>query len=232
MKTFIAKDEAAFLFQLGTFSEKITLYAEVLGITPTEVASVQADHDFLSYILGYNNRVQSYAHNFTQYKNLLRFGNGSEVLGAVPALSALPTPQPALVVANIEARFRALVQRCATSGNFNNAIGEDLGIIAPDTPFNPAEGKPVFTVEPGTGGSPLLKWKKGKFHGVEIWKDAGEGAGWKKLDRDMRPDFIDKSPLPPAGVAKVWRYKMIYLFNDDQVGGWSEEATITVYGEV
>lgn len=31
----------------------------------------------------------------------------------------------------------------------------------------------------------------------------------------MHPDFMDNSALPAAGTAVVWKYKMIYLFNDE-----------------
>ncbi|MDZ4846399.1 MAG: hypothetical protein SH857_12705 [Chitinophagales bacterium] len=48
----------------------------------------------------------------------------------------------------------------------------------------------------------------------------------------MRPDYIDKSDLPPVGISKVWKYKMMYLFDDEPVGNWSTEAAVTVCGEV
>jgi len=50
--------------------------------------------------------------------------------------------------------------------------------------------------------------------------------------RNMRPDYIDKSDLPPVGISKVWKYKMMYLFDDEPVGNWSTEAAVTVCGEV
>jgi hypothetical protein len=232
MATFIAKDETAFSLQLNTFADKIDQYKAALGIAQAKVDSVKADRNIYDFILGLNDQVQTYAQGFTSYKKLLRFGNDNEVLGAVPVLTFPVPPFPPLVAANIDKRFRDLVQDCAASPNFNDTIGQDLGIVAPFVPFDPATGKPVFTIELSTGGYPLLKWKKIKFQGVEIWKDAGDGAGWKKHDRDMRPDYIDKSNLPPVGISKVWKYKMIYLVDDEVVGNWSDELSVTVYGEV
>src|SRR6266446_1189694 len=72
---------------------------------------------------------------------------------------------------------------------------------------------PDSKIEMSSGGHPNLRWTKGKFDGVEIWKDSGTGL--VKLDRDMRPDYIDKTNLPANGTAAVWRYKMIYLMNDE-----------------
>jgi hypothetical protein len=48
----------------------------------------------------------------------------------------------------------------------------------------------------------------------------------------MRPDYIDKSNLPAAGITAVWKYKMIYLLKDEVIGNWSDVVTVTVHGEV
>jgi hypothetical protein len=105
-----------------------------------------------------------------------------------------------------------------------------LGIAAPASTFNPADGKPDFFIEFSSGGHPNLRWTKGKFDGVEIWKDSG--TGFVKLDRDMKPDYIDKTDLPKLGVAAVWKYKMIYLMDDEPIGNWSDVVSVTVHGEV
>jgi hypothetical protein len=123
-----------------------------------------------------------------------------------------------------------MIQRIVNHLNFTPALGEDLGITSPVVAFSKASGKPTFSAQLTSGGYPLLVWLRGKFEGVEIWKDSG--SGFVKLDRDMRPDYIDKSTLPAAGASAAWRYKMIYLINDEHVGVWSDVVTVTVYGEV
>jgi hypothetical protein len=44
------------------------------------------------------------------------------------------------------------------------------------------------------------------------------------------PDYLDTFALPAAGASAVWRYKAIYRLNDEQVGQWSDVATIGVMG--
>ncbi len=114
--------------------------------------------------------------------------------------------------------------------NYTTAIGEDLGIEAPVVPVLPVIAKPVFRIELIDGGYPMLRWTKGKFAGVEIWKDSGQG--YAKLERISKTTFIDKSDLPAVGLSSVWRYKMIYIVNDEITGNWSDVATVTVYSEV
>ncbi len=171
---------------------------------------------------------QDFSESVTSYKNLLRYGNGTQVLGAFPPQPQLPN-SPA-VPANVQERFSKLVQRIKGSPNYTKTIGEDLGIEADTSAFDPEAGKPVIKTAYSSGGHPVLKWKKGKFQGVEIWKNTG--SGWVKLDTDSSPDYTDKTELPPVGQTAVWKYKMIYLYKDAVVGEWSDEVTVTVLGSV
>ena len=44
------------------------------------------------------------------------------------------------------------------------------------------------------------------------------------------PDYLDTAALPAAGTSAVWKYKAIYRLNDEQVGQWSDIASISVMG--
>lgn len=65
---------------------------------------------------------------------------------------------------------------------------------------------------------------------LELWKDCGDGKGSVLLTYTTNPDYADITPLPAPGVSAVWKYKAIYRFNDQQVGQWSDVATIGVMG--
>jgi len=228
MALVIERKDDAFNAQLKNFANKISMYGTTLGLTAGEIASIKADSLAVDYIFGNQRAMQTSARNYTAFKKMLRRGGGQS-LGSVPVAPALGTAPP-MPAANIEARFRSILQRITHHAAYTSAMGEDLGIEGAEVVFNSAAGKPKFSIVFATGGCPNLRWKKGKFQGVEIWKDSGNG--FVKLDRDMRPDYIDKSPLPAAGVSAVWRYKMIYLMNDEVAGSWSDLVSVTVHGEV
>jgi hypothetical protein len=228
MAIFIEKTDTAFNLQLKNFANKISNYSAALGLTAAEVTAVKADAAAVDYVFGNQLTVQTFAQNYTAFKNQLRTGSGL-TLGALPTLPAFAAA-PALPAVNVENRFRNLLQRITHSPNYTTAMGQDMGIEASATVFTPADGKPIFDIELSSGGHPNLLWTRGKFQGVEIWKDSG--IGFVKLDRDMRPDYIDKTNLPVAGATAVWKYKMIYLVNDEVVGSWSDVVSVTVQGEV
>lgn len=230
MATFINTTDEGFDSQLNNFCNKIDTYNTLLGVSAGQVTAIKLDRDNFHYAVHCAQLIDSYKQTVTAWKNLLRYGNKAEILPAFPAQPTLPAA-PAAVDANVQGRFAALIQQIVANTNYTTSIGEDLGIVAPVSPFNPNDGKPEFKIEFSSGGHPNLKWKKGKFQGVEIWKCI-DGKTWARLDKDFSPDFIDKSELPPAGQSAVWNYKMIYLYKDEVVGKYSAEQSVTVYGAV
>jgi hypothetical protein len=76
------------------------------------------------------------------------------------------------------------------------------------------------------GGQVNLTWKKGKFSGIQIEKDSGNG--FVSHDKDFSPDYIDTTPVPTSGA--TWKYRAIYLMNDTKVGLWSDIVTVSVAG--
>lgn len=232
MKTFIANDDEGYSVQGSTFSTKIDAYTTILGLDADEVKQVKIDFAWFNFNYKTLQDFRNYAQALTAYKDLQRYGLDNQVLGSLPAAPVVGTPPVDATSANAQSRFARLIQQCVKSSNFSKAIGEDLGIIAPDNPFDPQSGKPVLKTAYSSGGHPELKWKKGKFQGIEIWKDAADGKGWQKLDKDFNPDYTDKSPLPEAGKSAAWKYKAIYLYKDETVGSWSDEVSVTVFGNV
>jgi len=79
-------------------------------------------------------------------------------------------------------------------------------------------------------GKPTIEWKKGDSDGIQLIVDRGDGNGYHWLANDSTPDYPDTEPLPPLGQSATWKYKAIYLLDDEQVGQWSDELVVTVQG--
>ncbi|MHB8402414.1 MAG: hypothetical protein ACYDCN_10405 [Bacteroidia bacterium] len=229
MSTFIEKTDSAFSLQLTNFANKISAYQTTFGLTNAQIASIKADALAYAYVISCLSMIETFAHNYNQYKHELRHDK-TVTLGGFPALPVFP-PAPAAVLADIEARFRAFIQLLVHNPNkaYTVAIGQDLGIVSPLSVFDPAHGKPQFTLELTAGGHPHLHYTKGDFDGVEVWKDSG--AGFLKLERVTLPTYTDPTALPSANVAALWRYKMIFVYKDAIVGDYSDIVSITVHGQ-
>jgi len=221
----IPKSDVAFNILLKNIANKISKYAS-FGITEKDIATLKADAEAFDYVLNSQNTVQSFAHSYTAFKNSLRKG-GDEYDATLPSVPVLP-PAPLMPVPGVDTRLRNIIQRIVNHSDYTSAIGEDLGIEGGIEVLAAIEAKPKFSIKLATNGYPNIRWLKGKFHGVEIWKD--EGRGFAKLDRDFKPRFFDKSLLPPRGSKAVWKYKMIYLLNGQPIGSWSDVVSVIVQG--
>jgi hypothetical protein len=211
---------------LNNFALKLVVYAASLGVTPAELAAVQAAALFWAWVLDAKNAFDQFDMNWTAYKNLAR--DGGAPLGAVPAVPALPAAPPA-VDAGIFVWVAQLVARIKKHPGCTDAIAQDLGIIGAMQTFDPGSMKPVLDLEL-QAGHPNVGWTKQGMDGIEIWVDRGDGKGFCFLAIDTIPDYLDTAPLPAAGTSAVWKYKAIYRLNDEQVGQWSDIASISVMG--
>ena len=224
MKSFIETNDYLFGAQLRNFWNKLLIHALLLGFTVEETDEAKADSDFWDYCLETSSKVYNNSRDFTESVKLLRHGMNNEEFHGLPILPVLNTPPP-IVAANIQLRFSQKAAKAKASPNYTRAIGLDLGIVAPHKHFVPIEGKPILKIKINAG-QPEIKFIKGKYDGIEIYKDSGEGYVY--FATAIRNLFVDESTLPAPGLSAVWKYKAIYLRSNKRVGSWSDETSITV----
>jgi hypothetical protein len=73
-----------------------------------------------------------------------------------------------------------------------------------------------------------MGWTKARMECLCI--EVGWGQGWQFLAVDSMPDYLDTTPLPPVGQSAVWKYRAIYLLDDQPTGQWSDPVSIAVMG--
>ena len=225
-KSFVQSNDAAFSAQLRNFYNKLLIYFTLLGFTQAEVDSVKDDSALWDYCLDADNKVEKYAQDYKKTKALLRKGGKDQVINAMPKAPDLQVA-PAMVPVNIQLRFRQAAAKAKASPNYTKAIGSDLGIEAPQQTFDPTLGKPNLSIYLNAG-HPEIDYIKGKFSGLAIYKDTGEG--YTLLGTAIKSSYTDNNPLPDAGTSQVWKYKAIYLWKNNEVGFWSDESKVVVSG--
>lgn len=201
-------------------------YAATLGLSPAEVASVQADAAMFKYLLRMQEAFKTFKQAVSAYKNQLRDAEPSETPSPLPVAPALPAA-PALVNNGILWRTRRLVARIKASTNYNESIGEGLGIVGDERTVDLLGLKPELKSRVGAV-HPVIIWKKGTASALDIYADRKDGKGFVFLTTDTQPDYIDKHPMPKGVESVVWEYKGIYRMADKQVGQFSEPIQVTV----
>ncbi len=223
-KYYLPTGDAERLAWLTNFEGKISGYASGLGITGTEVTDITKYLAMLKYVLSMDDAVITFKQDVTKFKTLLMIAPIGSVLGAVPVLTlgAAPTITPAgifTIIAGIVARIKA-------SGNYTEAIGEDLKIIGADIIIDLSGLKPALKLKLEVG-NPKIKYKKNRMDGLNLYRD-NDGSGFKFLKFITKATYLDEEALPTGVTTAVVKYMGIYVKNDIQVGIPSDEAKITV----
>ena len=227
MSTYLESTDERFSLQLGNFSSKIGVYAPQFNLTPADVTGITEDSAYFSWVVNSYVKIETNKKDWTLFKNILKKGQDHVTNNPVPTTPALEV-MPHDVAPGIVYRFTTMVNRIKAHSNYTPAIGQNLGIErSASVPVNRDAAQPELKAVT-RGGKVNLIWKKGKFSGILIEKDSGDG--FVMLDRDFLPDFIDHSPLPARGQSAIWMYRASYLIGDEKVGVWSDIVTITVAG--
>lgn len=189
------------------------------------MASVVADHAMYQYMVNGIDTARLYLQSLIQLRRSFRASTQSP-MGVIPLLPALGTA-PASVQTGIFPRIRSLVQRMKHHPGYTAAMGQDLGVIAPVSTFNPATIKPVLTVRL-EAGYPVIAYVKGEADGIQLYVDRRDNNGFVLLDKILRTKYIDVHPLPANTFTATFDYKAKYIISDDEVGLESDVVTINV----
>lgn len=227
MRTYLERNDEKFAIQLSNFASKIDLYRTDFGLTAAETAAIVEDANFFQWGVNNLKKVDTYKRNWSSFKKILRRGEPNVTTNTFPDFPVLDAA-PTAVAPGVSFRFTTLVNRIKAHQNYTTAIGQNLGIeMSVTVKLDIDNAKPTIKTAM-RGGKIHLDWKKLGFDGIVIEKDSGEG--FAMLDKDLRPNFTDNSPLPRVGESAVWKYRAMYLYNDSPVGMWSDIVTVSVAG--
>ncbi len=226
---YLPKPDADRVLWLNNFNAKLPAYMSKYGLTPNDeldVANISSD---FAYRLQATHMVNAYNKQWTAYKNALRDGlpAGAEVQPPMPPnLGSVPVA----VAPGGFTRIQTLVKRIKASSAYSVADGLDMGIEGVETVVDYTTLTPQVSIRTGSGGFPEIVWAKQGMDGIAIYKDNGDTRGFVLYDLDNHPNWQDKHALPPAGQSEIWKYKIIFRTNDEEVGQWSSVLSVTVTG--
>lgn len=225
--TYLPTSEADQISWMTNFVAKLSVHAATVSVTAAELAAVQDDVGFLSYLQ--RDLLPLYrakAQEVTAYKDLMRNGPLGSPAGTLPAAPTAPKA-PTAVLPGVMPRLLSLVQRIKNAPGFNQAIGADLGILpAAARALAGDVAKPVFAATALPGSQVRLDWIKGKLDGVRVESRRGAETEWTRLDDDRFSPYADTRPPLQAGQSETRSYRMRYLKKDDPVGSFSDVAMV------
>ncbi len=219
---YLPKSDRDRLVWLNNFSSKFALLAAVLGFLAAEVTVLANDTAMLSYIVNLVETFTSGKEERVAYKNLIKDGPIGTPGGTLPIAPLVPAP-PTIVAPGIFPRVALLVQRIKNSPNYTDAIGKDLGIIGAEQERDFTGAQPTLKLVK-KGLNVEVQWNKGDADSIHIECDRGTGI-WQFLAVDSVPHYTDNTPVTSAA---LWKYRAMYIVDDQLLGNWSAVASIAV----
>lgn len=214
------------LVWFNNFQLKFPTYAPNLGFTTSEAAALADDYNMLVFVVNASEAIRNESQARTSYKNVLRDGPVGTTQPALPTVPPL-APPATIVAPGIIPRLRATVQRIKAHPSYTETIGADLGVIATTAQAPSTPAKPSVTAKAEPASTVRINWTKAGYDGVLV---EGQRAGetvWTLLATDTQSPYVDtRTPLQP-GAPELRRYRLRYIKNDEPVGSYSDEMTVT-----
>lgn len=224
MADYVKAADLEFVAQLYNFAKKLPNYQVALGLTPEQMAAVDADDKFMAFVVIGSNAAGTYKQGWTDLKDAARKSDGAGLLNTFPTAVDISDPPPA-IAPGVEARFRALVRQIKANPAYTNAMGEDLGIVADQS--SSALTKPTLNVKL-QGAEPVISFKKLSSDGIKLYSKRGEETSFSFLAVDTRSPYVDNRPNLVPGTSEKRTYQAYFIVNDAQVGGVSDDISINV----
>lgn len=200
MPDYIPNTDGDQLIFLRNFKTKIASRQKDLSLTDAQVKAAQDSADRIITSIEKNEQKRS------------------EYLAQTAATRAVKeTDIPAL---------RTLVRQIKASSPYTEAIGADLGIVAPAASgIVGADDAAECQVEVHRGFV-RVKFKKGGGDGVNVYTLLQGESAWRFLARDTNSPYDDHTPLKQAGVPETRMYRVILVHKDEEQGQPSPAQTV------
>ena len=226
-KNFIKDSVEDFNDQQINFVSKIGNYT-LDKVDAADILLIKADSKYLSWEIATRKLYISNGVSFTNFGNSL-FRGVDEGQPAVPPAVPVVVVAPPSVNPGMRTRFSNIAADAKRSSGYTENIGIDLEIEIAATVFVPAAGKPVVKSELHVG-HPFFRYVKDGYQGVQIYKNSSDGHGFVKYDKAINSTYVDNAALPAVGVAAVWQYKFVYIYQGVEVGTASAVVEVLVTG--
>jgi len=119
------------------------------------------------------------------------------------------------------------VQRVKAHPSYTETIGADLGVIATPAQTPATQAKPTATAKAEPGSTVRINWTKAGYDGVLVESQRAGETVWTLIATDTQSPYIDTRAPVQAGAPELRRYRLRYVKNDEPVGSYSDEMTVT-----
>ena len=218
--TYFPSISADQIIWLSHYNAKLPINGPTCEITPTEIAATLTDIQYYIWILQHwHPATQLDAKEATAYKYLMVNDLGDTIIDYPKPTIFLASPTA--VKPGIQKRLFSQINRIKASLNYNEVIGQDLGIIAPLDTTNHLVSEFSLSVELGLD-HPIVRIDFNKYGHEGIWIESRRNdEEWLFLAIDTIKPYLDERPLAVGKTHETREYRIRWWDKSLPQGDWS-----------
>jgi hypothetical protein len=214
------------LQQFDQFTLKVPSYATLFALTGPQTTGSRNDYLWASYSVTVTAQFEQELKNRYGWRDHLLDGPVTTTAAQVPSIGTeFAPPAPAPVADGILPRWRVLVEQIKGHPAYTKAIGEDLGIEAPEAPVQST--KPRIRTCKEDGGKVMINVLKDGHDSIALFCQRGEEPQPSLVGIYTRARIEDVRPPLVPGQPELRQYTAQYRDNDQPVGQLSDVCIMT-----
>jgi hypothetical protein len=229
MKTnhYFPQNELDRCFALNKYSNSLSKYGPILGVSGEEITSTQNDiSSYVWYSQTWYPPIQQLALAASEFRTLLALGTGA-IPEQAPAL-AIPPNAPSPCAPGLLNRISNQIKRIKLSSAYTEGIGQDMDIVPNVTTTEHATPQFTAQVEQSpTGNQVRLDYRRFGHAGVAIEKRVNGGL-WQFFGHFTQKSAHDDHELSVEGTVENREYRMRWWDKDESHGDWSTTQAVYV----
>ncbi len=219
----IPKSEAELVIFLPNFIDKLNQFGSLLGITPAEIAQMEAHVANLTYLVTITKNVQDTREAFTDFKTTIINGDLNEPDPQVPVFPSINLPEAMGV--GVVPYTRHIAQRLKSSIKWTEQLAEEFGLWTDNPSPDPESNLPVLSGSALPTGDVEIKFRKHGRQGIILeMRKRGEET-WTNMGLKVTSPTII-SPKYDTNEPQVLEFRCRYAEKDQPVGPYSQILTV------
>lgn len=207
------------------FTTQLPNYSATLGVTAGEINTLVKDNEDFQSIAATTLTLDNFRASIRQYRiSLLEDSIGSpQPVFPFEDFSAPPNDQPA----GVFERLDILVRKIRGAPNFNEEIGEALGIMPKKSnDGNFFDTPPVLKISASPGNIVSVAFKRGASDGIHVEMRLDNGT-WSSVGNFFKSPVDIQVPTGPSEGPRFVEIRARYLDGNSPVGNNSDVVSVS-----
>jgi hypothetical protein len=224
-REYFPTDQEGIRLLLLSLKTKLENYEAELGLTAADITGAVTRSELFDYLINNAAMLEDAKTAYNEAKNTIIRG---EIGAPAPTFPKIELPPPPTMTVGIIKQTRKLVRRIKDAPGYTAAIGEDLGIVKPDSDgISPDDLVPMLANRSLQNFALETAFQKQGTDGLRI-EYRYKSGDWQLATIALSSPVVYNITPQTAGVAEQIEIRAIYMKKNATVGQYSPSYTLVI----